>query len=104
MADEITFGYSSGRTLTYGSYNADGTPSTAAGTALPEEGVTGYYHATDLAILSGDVVIVTDSVLGVVAWGEFAPFVDGTAGGVVNIYNEIPGGGGGSTGIPVLVY
>ncbi len=101
--DEITFGYSSGRTLTYAAYNADGTVVTAAGTALPETAATGYYHATNLSIVSTNVVIITDSLLGVVGWGEFQPEVDGSSGSTLNIYNEIPGSGG--TGdIPVLIF
>ena len=76
MADEITFGYRTGHTLQYGVYDPTGSVVTAAGTSLPEEGATGYYHATDASIDALDFVIVTDSVTGVVVGqGQFSPDV-----------------------------
>ena len=74
--DEITFGYRTGKTLTYGVYDPDGSVVTAAGTSLPEEGATGYYHADDANIDALDFVIVIDSVTGVVVGqGQFSPDV-----------------------------
>ena len=60
MANEITFGYISGETLTYGAYQPSGTVRTAAGTSLTESGSTGYYTATDANIQTGDVVVIDD--------------------------------------------
>ena len=80
MADEITFGYRTGHTLTYGAYEPDGSVRTAAGTALPEEGATGYYHATDASIEALDFVIVIESVTGVVVGqGQLSPDVTSEA-------------------------
>jgi len=75
MANEITFGYTTGRDLAYGVYQPNGAVRTAAGTDLPEIPATGYYTATNASIVSGDFVIVTDSVLGVVGQGEYQPEV-----------------------------
>jgi len=75
MANEITLGYRSGvLTLTYGVYDPDGSVVTAAGTALNEEGSTGYYHATNGDIAAGDIVIIKEGT-DVVAWGEYLPEV-----------------------------
>ena len=80
MANEITFGYRTGHTLTYGVYDPSGSVVTAAGTSLPEEGATGYYHATDANIDALDFVIVIDSVSGVVVGqGQFSPDVTSTS-------------------------
>jgi hypothetical protein len=80
MADEITFGYRTGHNLEYGVYEPDGTPRTAAGTNLPEEGSTGYYHATDNNIEALDFVIVTDAATGVVVGqGQYSPDVTSVA-------------------------
>ena len=66
--------------LEYGVYDPDGSVVTAAGTSLPEEGATGYYHATDANIGALDFVIVTDSATGVVVGqGQFSPDVTSTA-------------------------
>ena len=76
MADEITFGFITGYTLEYGVYQPDGTVRTAAGTSLPEEGATGYYHADDGSIIALDFVIVTDNATGnVVGQGQYQPDV-----------------------------
>ena len=72
MANEITFGYRSGATLTYGAYQPDGSVRTAVGTSLPENGSTGYYIATDGSIQAGDIVIVKEGT-DVVGWGEYQP-------------------------------
>ena len=74
MADEITLGYRTGATLTYGAYEPDGSVRTAAATALAEEGATGYYHATDASIQAGDIVIVLEGG-DTVAYGEYQPQV-----------------------------
>ena len=70
MANEITFGFLVGKTLTYGAYEPDGSVRTAAATALPEIGATGYYTATDGSITAGDVVIVKEGTI-TVGWGEY---------------------------------
>lgn len=75
MANEITFGFQTGKTLTYGAYEPDGSVRTAAATALPEIGATGYYTATDGNIVAGDVVIVKEGTL-TVGWGEYRPEVN----------------------------
>ncbi len=72
MANEITFGWRSGSTLTYGIYQPDGTIRTAAGTSLPEIGSTGYYVASDANIQTGDFVIVSTSTA-VVGQGQYNP-------------------------------
>ena len=47
---------------------------------MPEEGATGYYHATDANIDALDFVIVIDSVSGVVVGqGQFSPDVTSVA-------------------------
>ena len=79
MANEITFGFTSGRTLTYAVYDPDGTQVTAPGTALGEEGATGYYHATNGDIAALDFVIVSDSVFGIIAQGQYQPDVSSSA-------------------------
>ena len=74
MANEITFGYKSSETLTYGAYQPDGTVRTAAGTSLPEIAATGYYVADDAVIVAGDFVIVKSSTV-VVGQGQYKPEV-----------------------------
>jgi hypothetical protein len=76
VANQITFGYTVGRTLTYKTFLPDGTPKTTV-TSLPETsvGVSGYYTATDASVIALDIVIVLDSVLGVVGWGQYQPEV-----------------------------
>lgn len=78
MADEIKFAYQSGYTLTYGVYDEDGSVVTAAGTSLPEEGTTGYYHATDANISALDVVIIKEST-NIVGYAQYSPDVTSTA-------------------------
>lgn len=75
MSDEITFGFAIGKTLTYGVRIASGGQRTAAGTSLPEEGATGYYHADNSDIVVSDIVIVKEGSL-VVGYGEYLPKVD----------------------------
>ena len=75
MANEITFGFQTGRTLTYGAYEPDGSVRTAAATALPEIGATGYYTANDANVVAGDVVIVKEGTQ-TVGWGEERPEVN----------------------------
>lgn len=108
MANEITLGFRSGATLTYGAYQPNGTVRTAAGTSLPEVSSTGYYTADDGDVEPGDIVIVKEGT-DVVAWGEYNPDVtSGTieadlttiedkvdtaiaaASSVTNVYNEVP--------------
>lgn len=71
----VTFGFKTGETLTYGAYEPDGTVRTAAATALPEIGATGYYTAVDANLIAGDIVIVHDGTRNV-GWGEYRTEVD----------------------------
>jgi hypothetical protein len=75
---EVTFGYKTGETLTYGAYEEDGTVRTAAGTSLPEEGSTGYYHATDANVDVGDVIIVRDANSNEVGFGVYRDVINET--------------------------
>lgn len=72
MANEIKVVYITGRTITYGAYQPDGTVRTAAGTALTETAGTGYYKANDAAILAGDTVIVKEST-SIIGSAEYQP-------------------------------
>lgn len=72
MANEITFGYVTGATLTYGVYQPDGTVRTAAATALTEVTGTGYYKATNASIVAGDFVIIKQGTLEV-GQGQYNP-------------------------------
>lgn len=74
MANEITVGFYTGATLTYGAYQPDGTVRTAAGTSLTEVAGTGYYKASDANIVAGDIVVVKQGTV-VVAYGEYRPTV-----------------------------
>lgn len=73
---EVSFGYKTGETLTYGAYEEDGTQRTAAGTSLPEEGSTGYYHATDANLDVGDVVVVRDANSNEVGFGVYRDVIN----------------------------
>ena len=78
MAAEITFGFTSGRTLSCTSYvQATGAVRTGP-TVMTEAAGTGYYRATDAAVVAGDFVIVTDSVIGIVGQGQYKPDVTST--------------------------
>ena len=70
MANEIQLTYRSGATLTFGAYQHDGTVRTAAATAVPEIGTTGYYTTDDGNILVGDSVSIKEGV-NVVAGGLY---------------------------------
>ena len=74
MADELTLGYRTGATLTYGAYQPSGTVRTAAGTSLPEIGATGYYTVSDAALVALDFIVVKEGT-NVVAQGQFRPEV-----------------------------
>ena len=78
MANEVQFGYAAGKTLKYGAYAPGGATRTAAGTALTEQAGTGYYYATDAAVLAGDAIIVTEGAV-IVGAGEYLPAVTATA-------------------------
>jgi hypothetical protein len=77
LANEITFGNLSGKTLTYAVYQPNGSVRTAAGTSLPEVGSTGYYVASNASIIAGDFVIVKESTV-VVGQGQYKPEVSST--------------------------
>ena len=59
MAGRLSFGWTSGDTLTYALYSADGdTIRTAAGTSIPEIAGTGYFTVVDVNMVTGDVGII----------------------------------------------
>ena len=71
MANEITFGFTTGNTLTYVVYTPAGAVRTSS-TPLPEIGSTGYYTESDANIQTKDFVIVYRTGV-VVGQGEYQP-------------------------------
>ena len=73
MANEITFIYTSGQTLTYLAYAPDGTPRITS-TSLPEVGTTGYYTASAPTLVALDMVIIKSGA-NIIAGGQYKPEV-----------------------------
>jgi hypothetical protein len=90
MANEITFGNLTGKTLTYGAYQPDGSVRTAAGTALTEVAGTGYYKASDANIIAGDFVVIREGAVEV-GQGQYKPEVSATgiSGDITDIASDI---------------
>ena len=91
MANEITFGYKTGQTLTYGVYTSAGVVRTAAGTSLPEITGTGYYTATNANIQTGDFVIVKINTT-IIGQGEYNPGVILSSDGLDSVSTVEPSG------------
>lgn len=71
----LQLGTDTGRTLTYGLYEPDGTVRTAAGTSFPEVSGTGYYTVEDTDMETGDVGIVKEGTR-IIGWGIHRPEID----------------------------
>jgi len=75
MANEVTFGYPTGKTLTFGVYTSAGTER-ESGTALTETPAgSGLYLGTPTTITTSDLVIIKEGTA-VVGWGEYKPQID----------------------------
>lgn len=76
MANEITFGWKTGKNLTFGVYTSAGVER-EVGTAMTETpAASGLYLGTPTAIVSGDFVIVSDSDASkVIGQGPYQPEV-----------------------------
>ena len=78
MANEITFGFETGKSLTAKVYAPDGTRREDPDITLTEIGSTGLYTGTASSILTGDLVIIDDGTYQV-GYGQYRPTVDQTA-------------------------
>jgi len=86
LSNEITVGWVTGKTLTYGVYLPTGVVRTAAGTALTEVAGTGFYRASNSSIRAGDFVIVREGTLEIMQ-GEYQPEVTSVL-KVLNVVDE----------------
>lgn len=75
MANEITFGYSTGQSLTFGVYTSAGVER-ESGTSLTETPAdSGLYLGSPTTITTGDLVIIKKGST-VVGWGEYKSAID----------------------------
>jgi len=75
MANEITFGFSTGKSLDAAVYAPDGTRREDPDIDLTEIGSTGLYVGSSDSIQTGDLVIIDDGT-NKIGWGEYQPEIN----------------------------
>lgn len=85
MANEVTFGFATGKTLTFSVYDLDGTARETGGTMTETPASSGLYLGSPTTMLAGDLVVVKEGTKPV-GWGEFLTMT--RLSGVFNVYDE----------------